>query len=520
MAEKFKILVCGDVDSKLDTLFSKITALNKKSPFHFLFCVGNFFSGSRVEELQDYKTGKKTVPIPTFILGANDENELKTYEGIDENNEICENLTYLGKKGIFTSASGFTIAYLSGVECNEKDESKESWNFDKKDIIALRNSCLRNGSHPDNYKGVDFLLTSQWPEGMVEGEKNTSKLISFLALEIKPRYHFCGLNNLHYEKPPFRFPAHSSDSVELVSRFIGLAKQGNAKKGKFLYAFNAQPLNTMRLTDLMQKSIDEIECPYLVMNFQDIIGNSGSSNQFFFDMNAGDDRKRSRNNDSNRKKFKQDLDQEKCWFCLSSESIEKHLIISVGDNFYIALAKGPLNNYHVLILPTQHIQSAAQLSEDHFQELELFKRALKKYFESKDMVAIFFERNYKTSHLQINAIGIAKDMEWQIKATFDDKSEEFGLSFETIPKLESSKDLPDNAPYFVIELPGNDTLLTRKMNRFPINFGRDFLCAETLLNCEDKIDWRNCLLPKNIENDIVKTFRDTYKDFDFTQDDD
>lgn len=374
----------------------------------------------------------------------------------------------------------------------------------------------------DDYRGIDFLLTSQWPAGMIEGEENTSKLISFLSLGVKPRYHFCGMNNKHFEKAPFRFPAQNIRSIEAVSRFIALAKQNNTTKSKFLYALNVAPLSTMRLTDLMLKSTDEIECPYISIDFSEISGNaSEGSTQFFWNVDGGNEGKRGRNSENQRKKFKPMLDQEKCWFCLSSGDVEKHLIISIGDNFYIALAKGPVNNYHALILPVNHVQSSANLSEEHFQELELFKRALRKFYESKNMCAVFFERNYKTSHMQVNAIGVDKDVEWNIKETFNEKAEEFSLQFETIPKLMSSKDLPERSPYFVVELPGkegNETLITRQMNRFPINFGRDFLCAETLLNAEDRIDWRNCQLPRSIEDDLVRGFRVGYKEFDFVQD--
>lgn len=412
------------------------------------------------------------------------------------------------------------MAYLSGIET--KEASKDQWQFDKKDVTAVRNSCLKNFTNMDDYRGIDFLLTSQWPSGIVEDEANTSKLISFLSLGVKPRYHFCGLNNKHFEKPPFRIPAQNSSSIEVVSRFIALAKQNNTTKSKFLYALNVAPLSTMRLTDLMQKSTDEVECPYISMDFSDISSQANESTQFFWSHEEGGGRKRRSgdNAENQRKKFKPMMDQDKCWFCLSSGDVEKHLIISIGDNFYIALAKGPVNNFHALILPVNHVQSSANLSEEHFQELELFKRALKKFYESKNMCTVFFERNYKTSHMQVNAVGLDKEVEWNIKETFTDKAEEFSLTFETIPKLISSKDLPERSPYFVVELPNNETLITRQMNRFPINFGRDFLCAEGLLNAEDKIDWRNCQLPKSIEEDLVRAFRVGYKEFDFVQDDD
>lgn len=48
-----------------------------------------------------------------------------------------------------------------------------------------------------------------------------------------------------------------------------------------------------------------------------------------------DDKKKKRG-----KKPRIEFDQNKCWFCLASPSVEKHLIIAVGNHAYLALAKG------------------------------------------------------------------------------------------------------------------------------------------------------------------------------------
>lgn len=41
------------------------------------------------------------------------------------------------------------------------------------------------------------------------------------------------------------------------------------------------------------------------------------------------------------------------------------------------------------------------------------------------------------------------------------------------------------------------------------------MCAENLLNSEDKIDWRECKLSKDEEIDLVKQFRTKFATFDF-----
>lgn len=59
------------------------------------------------------------------------------------------------------------------------------------------------------------------------------------------------------------------------------------------------------------------------------------TNQYFYDMSPIEEKEKQK-----RTKTKIEFDTNKCWFCLASPSVEKHLIISVGNNAYLALAKG------------------------------------------------------------------------------------------------------------------------------------------------------------------------------------
>lgn len=180
----------------------------------------------------------------------------------------------------------------------------------------------------------------------------------------------------------------------MATRLIALASVGNAEKNKFIYALNVTAVDKMRLTDLIQKTTNEIPCPYDSMQFSisglKTAASATESQQYFYDFNTSDDRmhkKRGKFNHDNSGQQKRsrlpNFDQEKCWFCLSSPSVEKHLVITIGDSFYMALAKGPINQYHVLILSVTHIQSVALLSQDDWNELDKFKSALKKFFASK-----------------------------------------------------------------------------------------------------------------------------------------
>lgn len=206
-------------------LFNKVQTINQKSgPFDLLLCVGDFF-GADNSKLAAYKNGNQnsktkaqhifsdakltyeyfsiSVVVPTYILGPSNAQLSELYDDLD-NGEICPNLTYLGRRGLYTTSSGLKIAYISGVESPDSESSSHS-NFKTEDVKSVTTACLASNASTGDYRGIDILMTNQWPEGVRKDEPNTSRLLSWLSSEIKPRYHFCGLNDSYFEPPPFRY---------------------------------------------------------------------------------------------------------------------------------------------------------------------------------------------------------------------------------------------------------------------------------------------------------------------------
>lgn len=67
---------------------------------------------------------------------------------------------FLGRRGVFTGVSGLQIAYVSGREALQ--EPAPAHCFTPKDLSALV-APLTSSS---KFRGVDILLTSQWPRGV------------------------------------------------------------------------------------------------------------------------------------------------------------------------------------------------------------------------------------------------------------------------------------------------------------------------------------------------------------------
>ncbi|XP_043484147.1 CWF19-like protein 1 [Leptopilina heterotoma] len=521
MSEKQKVLICGDVEGQFKFFYKKVDTINKKNgPFDFLLCVGNFFGENNIE-LEPFKNGSKSIPVPTYIIGPNRESDVKHYPDLN-GSEICQNLTYLGRRGLYTASSGLKIAYLSGIE--ENSSELKDYSFNAKDVESVRNTCLKG---QPSYRGVDFLLTSPWPEGITnldpkqpEIKYKGSKLIAWLSTHIKPRYHLCALENVHYERPPYRNQSKTEDNMEIATRFMSLASVGNSKKEKWLYALNLTPVDRSRLSELIIKTTDETSSPYSksLLSADPLNQNKSTemgSTQFFFDMDSSGEKRKNKRSDQPNKKAKFEFDQTKCWFCLSSPEVSKHLVISVGSEIYLALAKGGVVDDHFLILPVTHHQSLSILPESVAKEMKLYKEAVTKYYATTDRVPVFFERNFKTSHCQLQAIPVHKNQASALKETFEEVAECNNFSLTEIPRNSQLQQIAQQGMlYFYVELPDGDKLYHRIKKEFPLQFGREVLVSDRILDINDRADWRDCQMDKDKETELAMKIRKAFQPFD------
>ncbi|XP_017089149.2 CWF19-like protein 1 homolog [Drosophila bipectinata] len=499
-----KILLIGDVRGRFNRLFQRVEQANggMEGPFDLLFCIGDFFGDDKQnDELMEYYiNGFKRIPLPTYVLGPTKKEQAKYYEDLTDGG-ICPNLHYLGKRGIYTTSNGVKVAYLSGVEATGTKNSEHE--FTKDDVNAVKNACLDAKNRTTEYRGVDVLLTSQWPYGVQEEQNaSASKLIAYLCREIKPRYHFCAINGINYHSALFRMPKDDTTQLELSTRFIPLGEVGNANKAKYIFGLKLKSVEKFLLMELLEKTTDEIPSPFIGLDLE----NSKRKLQ-------PDDQ-----NTKNQKRPKlTQNDEEKCLFCLSSPDVEKHLFITIGKDFYLALSKSPINKNHVVIVSTKHVASAAQLSSEEWEELGKFKTALKEYFGSIGQVVCFTEGHYKSVHLVINAMAFEKELASKLKQSFEEKAKDINLEFETLAALNSPKMLPKMGTYFVAELPNDTTLIMREMKNCPIHFDREVFCSKNLLDCEENINYNDCLMEKGVELRFVEEFKNDFEPFDFTE---
>lgn len=531
-----KVLASGDVDGRFAAFLKRLETVERKSgPFEMVLCVGSFFGAAGDDgDAAVWKAllaGERRVPMPVYLLGPNNQEEVGRFSDL-KGYELCENVVYLGEHGCFTTKEGMTIAYLSGRQQDSGGGAKKDYEFGYDQVKSME---VKMKSDDTKFQGVDVLITSDWPHGVSNFSSRPaglpaeagSKLISKVALQLRPRYHFSGVCGIHYERQPYRNHRVAQEPARHVTRFIGLGKVGNSDKRKWLYAFNISPLKGMERAALVAQPTEVTDVPYNAAAYSAGADDSRGGGSFFWDMNAGpeDPNKRRKGQrvveEHQQQKRPRQQPAGPCWFCLSGSEVEKHLIVSIGDHSYLALPKGGLTPDHVLVLPIAHHPSLLELPKEVEEEIDKFKSALKKCYKKQGKAAVFFERNYKSHHLQLQVVPVKKECAEAAKTAFNDVGD--AQDVELLEMIEHST-LPQmvqpGAPYFYAELPCKTRLFHRVRSGFPIQFGREALACKALLDMEDRIDWRDCKVGKEEETKMTKDFRSAFQPFDFTLEDD
>ncbi|EXB38846.1 Zinc finger CCCH domain-containing protein 64 [Morus notabilis] len=211
-----------------------------------------------------------------------------------------------------------------------------------------------------------------------------------------------------------------------------------------------------------------------------------------------------------------------CWFCLSSPNVESHLIISIGENFYCALPKGPLVQDHVLVIPVEHLPNTLSLPQKSEIELGRFQNSLRKYYKSQGKDVVFFEWVSKRStHANLQAIPVPSSKAAALQNIFNLAADKLGFKF-AIKKFNNNSDgrnylktqFDKNFSFFYIELPDGTILshVVEENEKFPAQFGREVLAG--LLKIADRADWRNCTYSKEEETKMVTDFKSQFQEFD------
>lgn len=93
-------------------------------------------------------------------------------------------------------------------------------------------------------------------------------------------------------------------------------------------------------------------------------------------------------------------------------------------------------------------------------------------------------------------------------------ADENGIELNPIPNHSQLRQIAEpGATYFYVELPTGVTLYSRICKDFPLQFGREVLASEKILNLLHRVDWKECQLSKEAETDLATTIRRDFEPY-------
>ncbi|KAL3777172.1 hypothetical protein ACHAW5_009296 [Stephanodiscus triporus] len=222
-----------------------------------------------------------------------------------------------------------------------------------------------------------------------------------------------------------------------------------------------------------------------------------------------------------------------CWFCLASPTCEKHLIVAVFDDLYVAMPKGGVNEHHTLIVPVEHGGDGAMVNRKLAPEMESVKAKLRLHARTALKKDLFvFERSIQTKggyHPHVQCIPVDLDSGSTIQKVMVDMASKAGFRLKEITGdlgLNALEDDWSNG-YFYAEIPlpgggdefrrfiyragdGNDDINNsdnchRGQGTVPLQFGREVL-AEVMCN-PDISQWKACVVSQEKETEFTAEFR-------------
>ena len=467
--------------------------------------------------------------------------------------ELCPNLYLLDKRSVTKTSEGIRIVNLAGRldSIVVAGESKDKYLpfYTANDAKSLRGA-----------KTADILVTSDWPASVHSGSKaklpegaNTDQgeqCVAELCATLKPRYHFSASSKGFYEREPFFYLDNAEPDIRPITRFISLASFDNSLKQKSIYAFSLDP-NASSPTMLPAGSTPS---PFaLASRKRQRLPEQDDSHSRF-----------SRPNDHHkggskrmRRKYQAPPTPSECFFCLSNNNVAKHMLTSIADDTYLAIAKGPLTTAstypslacpsHILIMPVAHSPTLGAMDvlsrASTFKEMQRYRRALHSMLLSQskgELGAVTWEISradgvhFHWQFLPVQNEFIKKGL---VEAAF--KVEAENEKYPLFKEKEIGDGSVEKTDYFRVWIwrPGDDDSASADIvngttseesvgkekslvlpitddYRFDLQFGRRVMAK--LLHLEGRLSWRDCAQTEEEEEVDAKAFKKVFKKVDWS----
>ncbi|KAF2835701.1 hypothetical protein M501DRAFT_997857 [Patellaria atrata CBS 101060] len=532
-----RILVIGKVQGKIRPLFEKISQYRNK--IDLVFILGDLFDSKTsfrqdtIDDVDALIDGNITVDIMTYVVVGDSPLPPKVLQIVESSaGQLASNLVFLPKRCFLKiSADGLTVVVLGG-RLNPKTVGKMANNYTP--YYSYDDARTLKGE-----RNVDILITNDWPAAIltrsvyqsVEIDIKEQECIADLCSSLKPRYHFSS-SDAFYQREPFVHSDSVSENTEYwMTHFISLADFQNEAGERSSFAFVHKPANAgpVLLSTISQTATSS---PLSLVGSKRKAGASQESSHRFATETRHDRR-------ANKRQKVPPVTTDTCFLCIASPRADTHLIVSVGDQVYLTLAKGPLITRkafpllhfpsHMLLIPLGHSPSIAAMSPDDrkvvYLEMQNYRRALQKMIAIKSnsqFGAITWEISRTTgihAHWQFLPVPVEHIRGGTLEAAFKTQGE-----MDRYPKFQI-RDVGDGSEehtdFFRVLIWHRDDSGTDSERslilpldgsfRFDLQFGRKVMAK--LLNLYDRADWKECEQTKSEEDADADAFKAAFEPF-------
>ncbi|CEI64229.1 hypothetical protein FVEN_g9067 [Fusarium venenatum] len=540
-----KIIVLGSLNGQLEPAFKKLATLHSKNSFSMAILTGDVFSATQdndsVTALLD---GTLQVPLPTYFTMGTHHLPPRIAAKVEAEEEICENLHFLGKRSITKTSDGVRIVALGGqldtnlIAGQSKEQHLPFHTVD--DAKSLRGA-----------NSADILLTSTWPAGVWTGSQvaldptNQASLavsdsVAELCAALKPRYHLTSSpEGYFYEREAFVHPIEKETDNTCVTRFISMAPYGNEAKAKSLYAFS------------LNKGDASVPVGATASPFNPKT-KKRAPKEDTYNRYGGDEHERGHRGRRQKQRHRSPPPgPDRCYFCLSNPNLSSHMCCSIGDDAYISTAKGPLPTSttfteqgldfpgHLIIIPLPHnptIPSIGPVADPNgeaaktYKEMNCFREAIQAMIAAKSShklgVVTWEISRERNVHLIWQLMPLPAELihKGLAEAAFKVEAENQSCPAFKAQDLTLEQQAESGGDFFRVWLwadDGEERIKGKSLvmplppdKHFDLQFGRRVVAK--LLNLENRLSWKGCEQTVEEETKDVEAFREAFKEWDFT----
>lgn len=214
------------------------------------------------------------------------------------------------------------------------------------------------------------------------------------------------------------------------------------------------------------------------------------------------------------------VEENPCWFCFNNPKIDKSLIFYEGKHVYLALDKGPIVPYHMLLIPKRHYGAKAFLGSEALDECRQLEAKAAEFFFKENKTLVSFERNLKLprllSHMHMNMIGIDRQTLSDCLENLEETVRKLGVQFFHLKDEEDITSFVDGSEErrFYLSLSFH---LKRKLlcilsqdmaNKMPKDFLRSLVCQA--IGMESKADWKTVQMDQETLTKSIEYLRNCF----------